>query len=245
MAHSAVRGQKGGDRTTRPTSIGADDPSYPASLGTGGGAPAWPLLEVIGDSALLERETLGLVCSVRCPGSVILATYEFASRVPLDSLAVAGGFHSPMERQCLEILLARHVPTILCPARPLRGMMIRSLWRVPISEGRLLILSPFVRGNRRATEGTAYRRNLFVAALCDTLFVPYASPGGSTERVVLAAANCKKRFLTVACNDQTLLKEVAAVPIEDQMLLWRMEQSRGSDETRAENAKGGPRWPPF
>jgi hypothetical protein len=78
-----------------------------------------PILSVIGDLNLLSRSTVGLLCSVRCPGRIILDAYDFARRTPQDGAAIIGGFHSPMERTCLNTLLARHVPVVYCPARRL------------------------------------------------------------------------------------------------------------------------------
>ncbi|MDG5996712.1 MAG: hypothetical protein E3K33_07075 [Candidatus Brocadia sp.] len=66
-------------------------------------------------------------------------------------VAVVGGFHSPVERECLTVLLRGSQPVIICPARSIEGMRIPGTWRRPIDEGRLLILSPFDQKYRRIT----------------------------------------------------------------------------------------------
>jgi predicted Rossmann fold nucleotide-binding protein DprA/Smf involved in DNA uptake len=171
-------------------------PAYPPGVGQwhewtdpdglfGAGDPAaGPTLATIGCLGLLSRPSIGLLCSVRCPGSLILTTYEFAKRVHQDGAAIIGGFHSPMERTCLATLLARHVPVIYCPARRLNARGIPRAWDGAIAEQRLLVLSPFVDSQRRVTHALARQRNLLVAALADLLFVPYALRGGNTEAVV-------------------------------------------------------------
>ncbi len=153
-------------------------------------ASTGPTLSVIGDLNLLSRSTVGLLCSVRCPGRIILDAYDFARRTPQDGAAIIGGFHSPMERTCLNTLLARHVPVVYCPARRLNERGIPRAWDAALAEQRLLILSPFVTSQRRVTRDLARQRNLLIAALADVLFVPYALRGGSTEAVVRLRLHC-------------------------------------------------------
>src|SRR5690348_12573481 len=95
-----------------------------------------------GDLAILQRPALALFCSIACPGDVILQTYDLARDLRDAGVTVAGGFHAPMERECLHLLLRGTQPIVVCPARE---------WRAPLAEGRLLLLSPFGEGSRRAT----------------------------------------------------------------------------------------------
>jgi hypothetical protein len=68
--------------------------------GNGGGTT-----EALGDGALLGRRKVALICSQKCPGDVILKTYDFARLVRDLGIAIVSGFHSPIERDCLSILL--------------------------------------------------------------------------------------------------------------------------------------------
>lgn len=145
---------------------------------------AGPALSLVGDAGLLSRTSVGLLCSVRCPGRIVLSAYDFARKTPQDGAVIIGGFHSPMERTCLQTLLARHVPVIYCPARRLHERGIPRAWDAALAEQRLLILSPFVGSQRRVTRDLARQRNLLIAALATVLFVPYALRGGNTEAVV-------------------------------------------------------------
>jgi len=153
----------------------------------------WPLLaNHIGSIDVLSAKTLGIVCSVRLPGSVILETFDFAKAVCREGIAVVGGFHSPLERQCLEILLVRHVPLVICPGRRLSSARVPSAWRAPLDEGRLLLLSPFAERSTRVTRELAYQRNRFVMELSDALLVPFAAPGGRTVQIAREAVARKK-----------------------------------------------------
>ena len=144
----------------------------------------WPDgLEVaaIGDSALLRSEKVGLFSSIRCPGDIILAAYDYAKKLRDTGTAVISGFHSPVEKECLRILLRGSQPIIICPARSLANMRIPTEWRSRIENGRLLVLSPFDDKQRRATGDLAVDRNRFVAQVADKLCFIYSEPGGSLD----------------------------------------------------------------
>ena len=97
-------------------------------------------LAVIGDAALLDRPLLGLVCSVRCPGSVILAAYDLALALRKAGVPVAGGFHSPMERELLRLLLRGRQLVVVVAARSLASMRVPAEWRDPVAQGRLAVV---------------------------------------------------------------------------------------------------------
>ena len=64
----------------------------------------------IGDVKILSNPLLGLLCSIRCPGRVIVQTYDLARALRDAGVSVIGGFHSPMEKECLDFLLRGKQP---------------------------------------------------------------------------------------------------------------------------------------
>ena len=98
------------------------------------------------------------------------------------------GFHSPIEKECLRILLRGKPPVIVCPARSIEKLRVPAEWRAPLHEGRLLILSCFVPGHTRATAELATRRNLVAAALADEHWFAHVTPGGHSERLAQVIA---------------------------------------------------------
>jgi hypothetical protein len=182
------------------------------------GSKAPKEISYIGALELLDRQCLGLLCSARCSGNAILAAYEVSKKLDPAGMPVLGGFHSPMEKQFLEILLVRHVPAVVCVPRPLSGMRIPACWGTPLAEGCLLVLSPITSGNRRFSRHMAELRNAIVAALADPLFIPCASAGGSTEKLLAVCAGWGKTILTVSCNDQPALMAAGAGSIEEWLL---------------------------
>ena len=76
-------------------------------------------LDTLGDVEILKRPKVGLFCSVKCPGKLILETYDLCRRFRDEGIIVASGFHSPMEEECLRILLRSPHPVVWCLARGL------------------------------------------------------------------------------------------------------------------------------
>lgn len=103
----------------------------------------FPTFWSIGNQHLLDTNLLGVFCSIRCPGNIILNTYDCIRILRDAGVAIVSGFHSPIEKDCLDILLKGTQPIVICPARGIVRMRIPSAWRKPIDQGRLLILSPF------------------------------------------------------------------------------------------------------
>jgi hypothetical protein len=138
-----------------------------------------------GNLDLLRTGTLGLICSSQCPGSVVLKTYDYVRQLRDRGMTLAGGFHSPMERECLGILLRGEQPIVICPARYIHGMRLPDEWRQPFESGRLLILSDCTASERRITRELAQRRNEMVATISERLLVPHAAPGSKTLSLCL------------------------------------------------------------
>ena len=153
---------------------------YPSSLRERLGSATPPQLTALGNLDLLALSKTALFCSTRCPGSVILPTYDQAAKWRDTGRCVIGGFHSPVEKECLHILLRGDAPIILCLAR---GILERlpAQWAIAVASGRMLILSCFPMSDRRVTAELAARRNEFVAALSDDVFIAHATSGGHLE----------------------------------------------------------------
>ena len=155
----------------------------PGQLDERVGAHTPSKLLAIGNEALLSDHKVAFFCSSRCPGDAILGAYDSARKLRDDGVTVISGFHSPVEKECLRILLRGKQPIIICPARALEKFRLPADWRKALDAGRLLILSPFEKYPRRPTTESARQRNELVAALSDDALIIYATPGGSLERL--------------------------------------------------------------
>lgn len=166
--------------------ITAADPRYPPTLLQRLGPDAAPGIHCRGNSALLGVPKTALFCSARCPGSAILPAYDQAVRWRDAGRCVVGGFHSPVEKECLRILLRGTQPVIVCPARSL-PQRVPPEWRLDLATGRLLVVSAFQEGEDRVTVELAARRNQFVADLADALWFAHISPGGQLDQLAQRA----------------------------------------------------------
>lgn len=158
----------------------------------------WERVSLLGNLELLRRPGLGLFCSIRCPGKVILELYDLARALRDAGVPVISGFHTPMEKECLKLLLRGTQPVLVCPARGIPTRRIPAAVKAGLADSRVLYLSPFDETLRRPTADLAGERNRFVAALAPQLVVAYASPGGKTEQLCRWAVGAGKSVLTLA-----------------------------------------------
>jgi predicted Rossmann fold nucleotide-binding protein DprA/Smf involved in DNA uptake len=167
-----------------------------------------------GNRCILNARKLAFVCSVRCAASVILKVYDFTRLIGKDDLALLGGFHSPIEKDCLEFLLRGSSAVIVCPARRLSSSRLPREWRKAIETGRMLLLSPFDDKQKRATAELAAERNRFVAGIADEVLIAYAHPGSKTETLFREVLATGKRVYTFNDPANEHLISMGAVPIE-------------------------------
>lgn len=200
--------------TPEPSSIHRGSPDYPPALEYALGRLAPDPLAAIGDPALLRRPTLALLCSARCPGSLLVQVYDLARSLRDRGVTVVSGFHSPIEKDCLPILLRGDQPIVICPARSLAGMRLPADWQTALTEGRLLVLSPFPEKYRRATAGLAQERNEFVAALADQVLIAHAAEGSRLIALAETALGWAKPVLTLPDPVNAPLFRLGARPID-------------------------------
>ena len=117
--------------------IERDTPEYPAELHRYLGERAPERVSSIGNTDILKNTKVGLFCSSKCAGNVMMDTYHLAQRLRAEGRTVIGGFHSPMEREWLRTFLQSPYPVIICPARALERLQIKPEWKRPLAERRL------------------------------------------------------------------------------------------------------------
>ena len=189
-------------------------PDTPAALRRCADARNAPTFTLKGDPGILDSTRIGFFCSVRCPGDVILKTYDLARMLRETDVAIVGGFQSPMEKECLDLLLRGSASLVICPARGLGRMRILKSWKKPMAEGRLLILSFFDDSIRRPTADLAVKRNAHIAALADRILVAHAEKGGKTEALCKEALTQGKSVFAIDSSDNTHLVELGVVPVQ-------------------------------
>jgi predicted Rossmann fold nucleotide-binding protein DprA/Smf involved in DNA uptake len=203
------------------------DSAYPAAIEER--LQTRPPIAALGNVDLVQCRPLALFCSIKCPGDVILQTYDLIRALRDARTPMIGGFHSPMEKDCLTLLLRGCQPVIVCPARGIDGMRIPAAWREPLAKRRLLVLSQFDKKHRRITADASHTRNLFVAALADQFLVAHAAKGSKTFQLVEQLLSWKKPLWTIASPANEDLAVLGAKPLGPESIStltgWRREYS--------------------
>jgi len=158
--------------------------------------------------------TTALLCSSQAPAGVILGVHHLAQAWRTGALTIIGGFHSPVEREALTVLLRGPRPVILCPARGIATMRLKPEYKAPVAAGRLLLMSPFDDKVRRMTKETAMFRNRFVAALADAVLIAHARPGSKTEALAREVIGWGKPVYTLDHPANSNLLELGARRME-------------------------------
>jgi len=162
-----------------PQIIPLGDPSYPTQVVERLGSSAPTSIYVVGSLAHLSLPMTALLCSKEAPGGTILRAFDQAAEWRDAGRCVISGFHSPLERQCLDILLRGDQPVVMALARGLASVRLAPEQRKALDDGRLTIISSFPMAEKRATVELARQRNSFVASLADEVVFAFISPGGS------------------------------------------------------------------
>jgi predicted Rossmann fold nucleotide-binding protein DprA/Smf involved in DNA uptake len=159
-------------------------------------------LFALGDLGILNRPTLGILCSTRCPGELALRAYDLARHVAEHGPVVVSGFHSPVEAAFLQVLLEGVHPAVWCLARHLDPARLDPAYLEAAAAGKLLLLSTFGPHARSASGRRARVRNLLVASLAARVLVIHADQGGNVERCCRAIRGREGPLLTfdAPCN---------------------------------------------
>lgn len=140
-------------------------------------------------------------------------TYDLAKTLRHADVTVIGGFQSPMEKECLDVLLRGTASVVVCPARGFNHVRTPKSWKPPIAEGRLLLLSFFDGNVRRPTAALAAKRNAHVATLANRLLIAHAEPDSKTETLCRDALTQGKPVFTLDSPDNACLIELGALPV--------------------------------
>jgi hypothetical protein len=130
-------------------------------------------LEYIGNIKILDKHKTGFLCSERCPGNVIIKTYDDMVLLRDEGKVVLSGFQSPVEKDCLDILLRGSQPIIIAVAKSLQSYKLPEALHPAFTQNRLLILSPFLDKPKRISKQSSMIRNRFILEIGDERYIPW------------------------------------------------------------------------
>ena len=178
-----------------------------------------PNMAHIGNLGLLEESLTALFCSQQCPGDVILKLYDLARSMRDAEVPVIGGFQSPMEKECLRLLMRGDQPIVVCPACGIQNMRIPREWCEALNKGRLLVLSPFPPTLRRPTAASAAQRNEFVADLATRVLIGHAAPPQQDGNLRPPPRRIGKPLFTLDSTANANLVDMGAEVVEAEQML--------------------------
>ncbi len=194
--------------------ITPESPTYPIALKTCAAFKTPPTLYAIGNLNLLTQKTIALFCSIKCPGDLILKTYDLTQALRDNRIAVISGFHSPIEQDCLKILQRGTQPILHCPARSIHKTRPSPDQIKAIEDNRLLILSPFSASYPRVTTELALKRNDMIGAIADTIFIAYAAPNSKTIAFAQRLIESGKSVVTFNSTQNIALQELGVTGLD-------------------------------
>lgn len=194
--------------------VHSGSPDYKKFFNRGSKRTPYERFWTIGNIKILERPLMGFFCSVKCPGDIILKTYDFARSFRDVGITLISGFHSPIEKDVFNLLISGSQPLVVCPARSIANMRIPNTWKKAIDNSRLLVLSPFEKKYKRVTVSLSEKRNRLVALLASDVFLPYAAPGSRSENICKAILKTGKQVFTFEVEANQTLLALGAKPIK-------------------------------
>lgn len=181
-------------------------PAYPPGLKICAAFRTAPTLTAIGNLDLLPTPKIALFCSIKCPGELILKTYDLAQALRDQNIPVISGFHTPIEQDCLKTLLRGTQSIIHCPARSIHKIRLAPDQKQAIGENRLLLISPFSASYPRVTAELAGKRNEMIGAIAHTIFIAYASSNSKTLAFAQRPITAGKSVVTFDSSINPLLQ---------------------------------------
>lgn len=123
---------------------------------------------------------LGLLCSSRCPGGLVLKLYDLARSLRDAGVPVMGGFQTPMEQEALTFLLRGNQRVVWVPSwhRSIKGLPPDAA--KAHADGRLCLHNIFDESARRPSRARGQERNRWIVANCAALVAVHATEDGDT-----------------------------------------------------------------
>ncbi len=201
--------------------ISPENPAYPAAFKTCVAFKAPPNLTAIGNLELLTQTMIALFCSKQCPGDLILTTYNLVQALRDAEIPIISGFHTPVEQDCLKLLLRGTQPIIHCPARSIHNIRLLPEQQQAIGENRLLLISPFNASYPRVTAKLADKRNELIGAIAHAIVIAYAAPNSKTLALTQRLITSGKSIVIIASPSNPLVQEQGIIGVDIDAIVQR------------------------
>ncbi|UYZ58008.1 hypothetical protein [Hymenobacter latericus] len=173
----------------------------------------------LGNKALLRLPKTAFLCSRDYPSAIERQVYLWALEQRALATCVLSGFHSRLEQKVLRYLLqGLWQPVVYALARGIQPGT-RFEYEMQVAAGRLLFITPFAEDVHTITPDTASIRNLLIADLADSFFIPYLTPGGNLNDLLQHEAFRRKPIVTLDLPENYPLKALGATVFRPMLAL--------------------------
>ncbi|CAN7205306.1 DNA-processing protein DprA [Phenylobacterium sp. LjRoot164] len=159
--------------------VGRSEPSYPGHFKSKLRSAARPLIFYGGDLALLDREAICVVGSREPTDDGLSFAGRLGAACADQGFVVVSGDARGVDREAMSASLAAGGHAIGVLAEGLSDAVLVKRNRIPMLQGRLLLLSPYD-PDARFTVGHAMERNRYLYALAQTAVIVDSDTSGGT-----------------------------------------------------------------
>ena len=130
-------------------------------------------MDLSGNKDLLDRPLVAFFASRTAPPEALALATHWANMIAQTDKVIISGFHSPIERAVLDILLAHKRPVVVALGRALYRKVPAHM-QVAFNENRILFIS--YRPSSRPSLSNSQLRNWAITDLADEIiFAPFES----------------------------------------------------------------------
>ncbi len=156
-----------------------------------------PKLWGLGEPAILERKLLGIISARQIDSDLALKSSQLLNQLAsLKGVSFISGWHSPLEEEALNILLAQGAPIVVCVPKSLNRFIPSAGVKDRVSQGEALLLTHCSPKAKRISRDASLRRNELVVVLAAALLVLSAPQGSASLKLAKSALHHGKPVLT-------------------------------------------------
>src|SRR3990172_11591152 len=118
-----------------------------------------PKLWSVGDPAILNRRLLGIISARQIDSDLALKSSQLLKQLAsLKEVSFISGWHSPLEEEALNILLAQGAPIVFCVPKSLNRFVPSAGVKDQVSQGQALLLTHCSPRAKRISRDASLRR---------------------------------------------------------------------------------------
>lgn len=172
-----------------------------------------PKLWCAGEQRILNNRLLGIISAREADAELTARSAQLLEQLAsLKEVAFIGGWHSPLEKEALRVLLGSSAKIVMCVAKSLRRLTPPLEIENRVRQGQALLLTHCSPKAKRISREASLRRNQLVMGLAAALLILSAPEGSSSLDLAKSALHYGKPVLTPEHRLNDRLLAAGALP---------------------------------